>query len=611
MARTTRKQNIFEKLEKIEKLHKDIEVNKPKRKKTLIYSRLSSVEDKKDMTSIENQVDICNQYINEFNNNEKNKEKFEILNTFMDNGYTGANMNRPEFIKMYDLIRKGEIDTLIVKDLSRIGRNYIDVGQFINDLVYEYNVEIIAVTDNFFSRNIEDRNELLMFAFKNIINDFFREDIRRKIIKGITEQLKQGIYRASYIYGYKKCDGTKRLIINKEEATVVKKIFDMRIESYSCKQIADILNKLKIKPSRNNSSWNDNNIYNLLDNYVYTGNLKIGENTNLVETYIIENSHEPIISKEIFEKANSTSKYKIGHYGFSLINGTYNIKNDELEIITKIFNYGINGYSGLEIADILNSKKILYKNERWTEYKIKFILKNKIYIKKRLDTSGNIVNPLIEKSLFLEVKKMIGRRPYGFYLGIEKQFIPIKEELVIVSKIYEERAKGESIKKICNLVKSENIVSVKQLSENSINRILNNRIYETYQKENELEIISDKILEKVERLKFYRYIPYGYIKINNKLIECKTESEVVKLIFELRSKGKMINEIIEHLEERKTTPPKNKKNWNYYSVRKIIQDKSYIGVFKSNYYLKDCILPKGIIQINMFNKANKVGGKNG
>ncbi len=608
MARKTRINNVFEKLEKIEKLHNEIDINKPKSKKTLIYSRLSSVEDKKDTVSIENQVDICKQYINDFNKSTENQEKIEILDIFMDNGYTGANMNRPDFIKMYDLIKKGEIDTLIVKDLSRIGRNYIDVGQFINDLVYEYNVEIIAVTDNFFSRNIENRNELLMFAFKNIMNDFFREDIRRKVIKAKKRQLEQGIHIGEVVYGYRRCKITKKFIVNEEEAKVVKKIFDMRIKEYNCYEIAKSLNDLGIKLN-NNNIWQYSTVYNILDNIEYTGDLILGKTTDLVETYTIKNAHEPIISKEIFERVNFKSTLK--EYGYTVSDGKYIIRPNEASIVKKIFEYAEKGYNLIEISELLNNDNILYKNNKWRADNVSIVLRNNIYLKEHYNENKKKQKPLISVDLYNKVRLLNQKRPYGFYYKTKNELVPIKNELEIVKKIYEERAKGLSLKKICELLDVYINNHTKKITVSVVSKIINNGIYEKYQKENNFIIIPESTLQKVNRLKYNKYIPYGYKKIKDELIEDKKESEIVKLIFKLRIGGLEYTKIAKYLENNKIELPAYYENWNLHNIKRIIQNKAYIGVFKNSRYLKNFILPKGFIDIELFNKANEVGAYNG
>ncbi len=613
MARKSRKQNIFQ-LESNEQNSVDIidiEMVKPKR--VFIYTRISSVEDKKNTTSIENQVNICKQYVEDFNNKSEEKARFEIVDVFMDNGFTGANMNRPSFIQMVDLIKKGNIDVLIVKDLSRIGRDYIGVGEFINNLVYEYGVELIAVTDNFFSSKIEDRNELIMLAFKNIMNDFFREDTRRKTIRSIKQELEQGIYRGSNIYGYDRCKKTKKFVVNVDEAIVVKKIFEMRLAGDTLQKIADELNDLKVETCYGNSMWIVSTIANILDNEMYTGSLIIGKTSKLVEQYTIDNNHEPIISKELFEKINIDYKGTFETYGYRLVGKKYYIRPKEAEIVKEIFNYRLDGFSTKEIAEMLNSKDVLLKNVKWTFNKINIILKNEIYMKKLYDENNKLVDPIISKKIFGGVRSMVEniKRPYGFHIE-NNELLPIEEELVVVKKVYEARSKGLSYTEIYNLIKENENPDVKPITTDIIISILASSTYEKYERENNIEIMPKELYKKTNDLSFSQYIPYGYVKVDNEIIIDEEESKIVKLIFDLRVKKLSINKILTYLIENNIKAPTNKECWKAYDINKIIENKAYIGEFKENYYLRNCIFPKKhIVDHEIYYTVNKKlgGGK--
>ncbi len=611
MARKSRKQNIFEIKSNLQDATCSEKIEEIKPKKTYIYTRISSVEDRKNTTSIENQVNICKQYVEDFNRKSDEKNKLEIVNEFMDNGFTGSNMNRPSFVEMLNLIRKGSVDVLIVKDLSRIGRDYVGVGEFINNLVYEYGVELIAVTDNFFSRNIEDRNELIMLAFKNIMNDFFREDTRRKTIKSIKQDLEEGIYRGCNIYGYNRCKETKKFIINKDQAIVVKKIFKMRLAGNSYKKIANDLNNLKIETCYGNSMWTISTIANILDNEMYTGSLTIGKTSNLVEQYTIENNHEPIISKEIFYMVNVDYKGTVNTYGFKLIENKYYIIPKEAEIVKEIFNYRLNDFSTKKIAEILNKKNISLRKLHWTFNKINIILKNEVYTKKFYNENKKLFEPIISKDVFEQVRNMVQniKRPYGFHIS-NNELIPIQEELSIVRKIYEARAQGLSQRDIYTFIKKNENTEVKPITLDIIISILSSDTYKKYERENNIVIVPAELYKKSSDLEFAKYVPYGYVKADNKIIINDEESKIVKLIFKLKVQGLSVSKILIYLKENKIKPPINKRNWKYYDVSKIIKNKAYIGEFKENYYLRHCIVSNvNIIDSDIYYKANKLGGE--
>ncbi len=153
-------------------------------RKVALYIRLSREDgDKEESSSVTNQRDIITRYIEEHDN-------FIIVNEYVDDGWTGTNFNRPGFIRMIEDIEKGLIDTVITKDLSRLGRDYIDTGYYIQRYFPEKNVRYIAILDGI--DTLEDAGMSDIAPFKSIINDMYVKDISKKIRSSLTERKKAG-----------------------------------------------------------------------------------------------------------------------------------------------------------------------------------------------------------------------------------------------------------------------------------------------------------------------------------------------------------------------------------------------------------------------------------
>ena len=153
-------------------------------RKVALYIRLSREDgDKEESSSVTNQRDIITWYIEEHDN-------FIIVNEYVDDGWTGTNFNRPGFIRMIEDIEKGLIDTVITKDLSRLGRDYIDTGYYIQRYFPEKNVRYIAILDGI--DTLEDAGMSDIAPFKSIINDMYVKDISKKIRSSLTERKKAG-----------------------------------------------------------------------------------------------------------------------------------------------------------------------------------------------------------------------------------------------------------------------------------------------------------------------------------------------------------------------------------------------------------------------------------
>jgi DNA invertase Pin-like site-specific DNA recombinase len=270
--------------------------------------------------SIENQQNILSKYVLE--------QGWNIFNVYVDDGFSGTNFDRPGFKKLKSDIETGLIDIVITKDLSRLGRDYIETGRLTEQYFPDHNVRYIALSDNVDSAvGIDD-----FVPFKNIVNEFYAKDISKKIRTTQKYLMESGAFRraAVPIYGYMYDDQDKR-IINPETAPNVVLIFNLFTKGYSLKGICDYLAEKKIKTPHvynlefkgkkieegtNPYLWLTSTITNILRNREYLGHYIRGKTTKRFKSkttkavppekqYVFENVFEPIITQEVFDYAQT------------------------------------------------------------------------------------------------------------------------------------------------------------------------------------------------------------------------------------------------------------------------------------------------------------------
>ena len=249
-------------------------------------------------------------------------DKFELVDFYIDDGYTGLNTNRPNFQRMLNDIERKKINCVITKDLSRLSRNNFEANYYIEIYFLEREIRYIAILDNVDTYLKNSNND--MIQFKTLINDWYSKDISRKVKSGVWARKEQGLYVASKApYGYMKDENNRNhLVVNKDEAPIVKKIFKMYNNGYTMGQIAENLKNDQIYcPSYNGFQKNKNGEYGwtystiskILKNKVYLGHTEYGKGINLSykskkvkqiprdEWKICKNTHKAIISKEMFD----------------------------------------------------------------------------------------------------------------------------------------------------------------------------------------------------------------------------------------------------------------------------------------------------------------------
>ena len=191
--------------------------------KTGIYARLSREDADSAMSnSIQSQRAICLAYI-------EGHDDLELVDTYIDDGETGSNTDRPGFQRMLQDMRSGRIDCAVSKDLSRFSRNYIDAGNYLEKIFPAMGIRYIAINDNYDSHAAGSGSDAITLPFKNLVNDVYCRDISIKIRSSLEVKRKKGEYVGSFVpYGYQKAPQDKnRLLVDETAAEVVSMIFGM------------------------------------------------------------------------------------------------------------------------------------------------------------------------------------------------------------------------------------------------------------------------------------------------------------------------------------------------------------------------------------------------
>lgn len=292
--------------------------------RTAVYARLS-VEDSKnpDCDTIENQLSLVRNYVD-------SKPYLRQTAEYIDNGVSGTRFDRPEFMRMVADMRAGEIDCIVVKDLSRLGRNYLEAGDYLEKIFPFFGVRFIAVTDGYDSINPNTAEDGLIVPLKNLINEAYAKDMSKKISTAIDIKQRQGKFigcRAAY--GYMKSPEDKnQLIVDREVSGIVVRIFECKARGMGNASIAKMLNEEGIaSPMRYKyekgltknkryaeSLWNDGTIAAMIVNPVYIGDMEQGIQKEAMYMGIrkhkpqksgriyVEGTHEPILSRELFDR---------------------------------------------------------------------------------------------------------------------------------------------------------------------------------------------------------------------------------------------------------------------------------------------------------------------
>ena len=307
---------------------------------TAIYTRISRDRKEKPGDSIENQIALCESYI-------KRNEGHNLVGIYKDIAKSGTDFERPDFENLMGEVRTGKVNCIIVKDLSRFGRNYTELGNFIEKIFPFLGVRFIAVNDRLDTFHMNDPNKSLEVILKNIVNETYAKDISKKISSSFQIRIKQGGFICGTApYGYtagKDGDGVRRLYVDENTAPTVKEIFKWYLKGLSTPDISKLLLEKRVyiatdyrkfgkaisdsdEPIR---MWKPTTILQMLRNRAYTGTLIQGRSQKhlyegkprerLPKEYwtVTENAHEAIISKDAFEKVQEMILSKSNRSGNS------------------------------------------------------------------------------------------------------------------------------------------------------------------------------------------------------------------------------------------------------------------------------------------------------
>lgn len=297
--------------------------------KAALYIRLSVEDgDKEESNSVTNQRMLLNDFLND-------NPDIELYDTYIDDGFSGTDFERPGFEKLLEDLYSKKFNTVIVKDLSRLGRNYIEVGNYIEKIFPLFNIRFIAINDQIDSIKNPDSVNSVIVPFKNLINDEYCRDISNKIKAVLNVKMKKGEYVGAYApYGYlKDPKDIHHLIIDEEAAKVVKLIYELTLNGLGRTAIAKKLNELGIlnptghraeelkmripvaEDKRNiKYSWCSTTVRQILKNAMYCGDTiqhkgklisyKIHKRVLLPEEewVVVKDTHEAIIDRETFDK---------------------------------------------------------------------------------------------------------------------------------------------------------------------------------------------------------------------------------------------------------------------------------------------------------------------
>lgn len=290
------------------------------------YVRLSQEDgDKTESDSVVNQRQLIRNFV-------QNHSDLEIVGEYADDGYSGVNFDRPGFIQMMEDVRQGKIDCIIVKDLSRLGRNYIEAGKYLEVIFPSLKVRFIAINDNMDTGCTQTDADIFTIPFKILFNDMYSRDISLKVRSQLDVKRKRGDFVGNFAcYGYKKdSENHNHLVVDPEAADVVRQIFVMTIQGISASHIADELNRqgvlcpleykrrqgLKVSTNfqtHDRAMWTHNTVLRILKNEFYLGVTVQGKRTSPnhkcrtltmkpeSEWDRVEGTHDPIISRSQFD----------------------------------------------------------------------------------------------------------------------------------------------------------------------------------------------------------------------------------------------------------------------------------------------------------------------
>ena len=296
-----------------------IKISNPMDYHVALYIRLSKEDENEGPSeSVTNQKSLLNEFVQQ--------HRLSVYDTYIDDGWSGTNFDRPDFQRMLGDIEDRKVNMVITKDLSRLGRDYIMTGHYMERYFPEKQVRYISLLDGIDTGVESTANDIT--PFRAIMNDMYAKDISRKIKSVKRDKQRKGQFIGGKpVYGYKMHPTEKnKIVIDEEVAPVVRRIFGMALDGMSCRQIAAQLNTEGVptpatyaglpvpNPGPYTGLWSSERISEMLQNETYIGNMVQGRSVKLSyksrkclhqareNWVVVENTHEPLVDREAFEK---------------------------------------------------------------------------------------------------------------------------------------------------------------------------------------------------------------------------------------------------------------------------------------------------------------------
>jgi len=421
MARISRKINSVQKQPKA----------KPLLDIAAVYLRLSKFGNGKlNGDSIENQEMIVRAYL-------KKKADIQIGRVFIEDGHTGTVFDRPVFNEMMEEVHAGKYNCVVVKDLSRFGRNSLDATDYVTNKFPEMDVRFISVQDDYDSKLDTEGKSQMYIMIDNFINELYSKDISKKACVVLRSKRKQGLFIGGYApYGYRKSENDKYVLeVDEEAAAVVRQIYEWRAEGQGYAEMYNRLNRMHIpsptyykylKGIMTNHSktgkaypWSKHVLYDILRNETYLGNVVQGK--QLASFYlnqelkpvgkdkwiVVERTHEAIVSRELFDRVQAVNESKCTAYKQNA--NKYNLPKVE-NLYTGVIFCGDCGYAMKMVRSLSTNKDKAYYNFKCGNY----YMHGKDYCtakKIRKDDLDQTVLLAIRLniSLFADLQKELGR----------------------------------------------------------------------------------------------------------------------------------------------------------------------------------------------------------
>ena len=480
MARKSRK-NLSEKI-KTERNMELFASSEQRRIPTAIYVRLSFENNgREDEESLINQISYVHSYLLE------HSDEYELVDTYVDNGHTGTNFDRPGFARLMDDVNHGRIECIIVKDLSRFGRNYIETGVYIENILPKLHVKLIAINDDFDSSRDADRQSISI-PVKNMVNEMYSRDISRKMF--IANKLHRMKGDALPIgpnpYGYRK-DSACNKYIPDENADYVRMIFQWSVMGVSLYEIADRLDLIGAPIARNRyekragaTNWTGSAVIKTLANPVYAGDICMGRRKR---TIVGSQRHSIEVPREQWVVHRNTHEALVPRADYDLLyerrRRNQTMKNNQMEDARRNMT-GISVDFGNIVYCAECQKKMITKTERHGKgdehTHVKYVCTNR----KKTDYScyNYVYNDLLKVLVMdqlrsyiklltdhAEVVKRIKELGNGkdIVLSIDKQIVAVsvnvEEQRQKEAKLYEDYKEGIITEEDFKLVHEKQILS--------------------------------------------------------------------------------------------------------------------------------------------------------